>query len=143
MKARIIKSIISTGSAARDFIRLACGREKSFSKPVAEDKIPTGAPLILESFRNQRRQRETDYVLTGKRVIKAMDEQLRAYRSAGEQFADWVTRGSHVSVGGDDRRFTVIELWWDRQAIGVQDDEGYDYMIPFSLIGPWPKESDE
>lgn len=143
MKARIINTLVSTGSAARDFIREVCGSKSTPAPTVAETTRTAGATKVLESFRNQGRQRETDYILTGKRVIKAMDEQLRAYRSAGEQFADWVTRGSHVSVGGDDRRFTVIELWWDRQAIRVQDDEGYDYMIPFSLIGPWPRENDE
>jgi hypothetical protein len=143
MRARVIKSIISTGSAARDFIREVCGSKSTPTPTVAETTRTAGASKVLEIFRNHRRQREPGYILTGRSVITAMDEQLRDYRSAGEQFADWVTRGSHVSVAGDDRRFTVIEIWWDREAIRVQDDEGHDYMIPFRLIGPWPKEDDE
>ncbi|MGO9570404.1 MAG: hypothetical protein ACLP5H_22965 [Desulfomonilaceae bacterium] len=143
MKARIIKSIISTGSVATDFIRLVCGRNQPPVRLVDEDKTRDGATELLEVFRNHRRKRVSDYILTGQRVITAMDEQLRDYRSAGEQFADWVTRGCSVGISGDDRRFTVIEMCWEEEAIRVRSDEGQDYVIPFSLIGPWPKESEE
>ena len=63
--------------------------------------------------------------------------------SAGQEFADWITRGSHISIRGEDRRFTVLQLQWDREAIRVRDDEGQDYVIPLGLIGPWPIEEDE
>ena len=143
MRARIIKSLISTTSAARDFLCLVSGGKAKPATPIIEEETPTGASQVLESFRNHRRRGDNEYILTGSRVITAMDEQLRDYRSAGEQFADWVTRGSHVSIPQDDRRFTVIEIWWDDQAIRVRDDEGHDYKIPFTIIRPWPKEPDE
>lgn len=143
MRARIIKTILGTGSVARDYIRLVCGRKHVSESQGTEHGTPEGAPSILESFRNQRNQRESDYILTGKRVIRALDEQIKDYLSPAERFANWVTCGSYVSVDGDERRFTVMEIRWDRGAIRVQDDEGYDYVIPFSLIGPWPKEEDD
>lgn len=143
MRARIIRSLIETGTAARDYIRLVCGRKPSSANLVTDDGISAAAPTILESFRDQTRQRETEFNVSGNQVIKAMDEQLQDYLSPAERFVNWVTRGSYVSVAGDTRRFTVMELWWDRQAVRVQDDEGYDYMIPFSLIGPWPREDEE
>ena len=120
MRARIVRSLIDTGSAARDFIRLVCGRKSRPMGSPAGDETRTGAPQVLESFRNQRRQRQSDYILNGNRVIRALDEQLRDYRSAGEQFADLVTRGSHISIHGDDRRFTVIEMCWEEEAIRVR-----------------------
>ena len=63
--------------------------------------------------------------------------------SAGQQFADWITRGSHVSVRGENRRFSVLRIQWDQESIRVRDDEGQDYMVSFGLIGPWPIEDDE
>lgn len=63
--------------------------------------------------------------------------------SAGQQFADWITRGSPVSVRGEDRRFTVLQIQWDQESIRVRDDEDHEYMVPFGLIGPWPIEEDE
>ena len=143
MKARIVRSLMETGSAARDFIRLVSGCKSSPVGLVTKDETLAGAPGVLETFRNHRRKRESDYILTGRRVITAMDEQLRGYRSAGEEFADWVTRGSHVSIHGDDRRFTVIEMCWEEEAIRVKDDEGHEYLIPFKIIGPWPNETND
>jgi hypothetical protein len=143
MKARFFKFTVSSGSAAREYIRLVCGNRQSLLRPVNVARTTEGAAEVLEAFRKNRRHSESDYILTGKRVIAAMNEQLREYRSAGEQFADWVTRGSRVSISGEDRRFTVLQILWDREAIRVQDDEGQEYVIPVSLIGPWPKESDE
>ncbi len=63
--------------------------------------------------------------------------------SAGQQFADWITRGSPVSVRGEDRRFTVLQIQWDQESIRVRDDDDHEYLIPFGLIGPWPIEDDE
>jgi hypothetical protein len=143
MRARIFKSILNTGTVARDYIRLVCGRKHVSESQGTEDGVRAAAPNILESFKHQRGQRESDHILTGKRVIRAMDEQLQGYLSTAERFANWVTRGSYVSLPRDDRRFTIIEILWDREAIRVQDDEGYGYVIPFSLIGPWPREEDD
>jgi len=143
MKARVIKGLIDTGSAARDYIRLVCGGRQSPVKRVNEAKPREGAAEVLEAFRNHRRQQDSGYILTGKRVITAMDEQLRGYSSAGERFADWITKGCRVSISGDDRPFTVMAIWWDDEAIKVKDDQGHTYLVPFKIIGPWPKESDE
>jgi hypothetical protein len=142
MKARIIKSIISTGNAARDFIREVCGSKPTPTPAVAETTTTAGASKVLESFRTHRRQLEPD-VLSGKNVIRVLNERLVGYITPAERFASEITRGSFVSIRGDDRRFIVLEMRWDRGAIRVQDDEGYDYMIPFRLIRPWPKEDDE
>jgi hypothetical protein len=142
MRARTVMSVINTGTAARDFIQLAQGGRQSTTIAISETATAEAAE-ILESFRSHRRQPESDYILNGNRVIRALDEQLRDYRSAGEKFADSVTRGSYVSVRGEDRRFTVVEIWWDREAIRVRSEEGQEYVVPFKIIGPWPVEDEE
>ena len=142
MRARTVMSVINTGTAARGFIQLAQNRRRSPAIAIIENTT-AGAAEVLESFRSYRRQPESDYILNGNRVIRALDEQLRDYRSAGEKFADSVTRGSHLAIPGDDRRFTVMQIWWEDEAMRVQDDEGHEYLLPFKVIRPWPKESDE
>ena len=72
-----------------------------------------------------------------------MDEQLRSDGPAGREFADWVTRGSPLSIAGDDRRFILMEILWDRESMRVRDDEGQDYVIPWKIVRPYPQESDE
>ncbi len=143
MRAKIIRDLIDTGSAARDFIRLVCGREKSSVRPVTDDKTREGATELLEIFRNHRRKRESDHILTGRRVITAMDEQLRSCGSAGQQFADWITKGSFLSLPGDDRRYEIVTILWEDEAIKVQDDEGHTYIVPWRIIEPWPIEDEE
>jgi hypothetical protein len=133
---------INAGTAARDFIELARGSKPTPANTVTKNTAAE-AEQILESFRINRRQPGAEYILNGNRVIRVLDEQLKDYRSAGEQFADSVTRGSHLAIPGDDRRFTVMEIWWEDEAIRVQDDEGHEYLLPFKVIRPWPKESDE
>jgi hypothetical protein len=142
MRARTVMSRINTGTAARDFIQLAQGGRQSTTIAISETATAEAAE-ILESFRSHRRGPDPEFILNGNRVIRVLDEQLKDYRSAGEQFADSVTRGSHLAIPGDDRRFTVMEIWWEDEAIRVQDDEGHEYLLPFKVIRPWPKESDE
>jgi hypothetical protein len=147
MKARLIKNLIDTGSVARDFIRLVCGWKRAPASPMAQVETREKAQEVLESFRSHRRQRDTDGILTGKTVIRAMDEQLQDVgivpthlSSAGERFADWVTRGSLVSLTGDSRRFRVMRILWDRGSIRLRDDEGRVYVVPWELVRPYDEE---
>lgn len=148
MKARIIKGLIDTGSAARDFIREVCGGKQSPHKPVVEGETRERAADLLESFRNHRRPGESQYILSGKRVITAMDEQLCEFgwpffNSSGKQFADWITRGTVVTINGDPRRFRVLEIWWGYESIRLRDDQGNEFIVPWRIVMPWPVESDE
>jgi len=143
MKARIVKSILDTGSAARDYIRLVCGRKQPSVRPVVEDEIPAAAPEVLESFRNQRRQQESGYILNGKRVIKAMDEQMGdfclpfEFTATARSLGRGITEGSLVVIPGDDRVFEVLRVWYENQSVRIGDPEdpnGVQYVVPWRMI---------
>ena len=142
MRARLIKSLIDTGAVARDFIRLVCRSKPTPEKRVVEDTDRAGASQVLEAYRSEKGPPEALGLLTGRRVIAAMDEQLRDTgwpyaSSAGQEFADWVTRGSFVSLPGDDRRYEVLKILWEREAIRVRDNTGAEYIVPWKIIRPW------
>jgi hypothetical protein len=147
MRARLITTLISTGTTAADYIRLVCGRKPTPVTPIIEEETPTGASDVLESFRNHGRQSWSQYILTGKNVITAMDEQLQdmgfvpyLLSRDSRQFADRVTRGSFVSLPGDDHRFRVEKILWERESIHLRDDEGNEYLVPWKIIKPWDEE---
>ncbi len=115
--------------------------------PIIEEETPTGASEVLESFRNHGRQSWSQYILTGKNVITAMDEQLQdmgfvpyLLSRDSKGFADRVTRGSFVSLPGDDHRFRVVKILWERESIRLRDDEGREYVVPWKIIKPWDEE---
>jgi hypothetical protein len=142
MRARIIRSMIETGSAARDFIRLVRGRKQSPVTPVTEDEIPAAAPEVLESFRNQRRQPESEHILNGKRVIKAMDEQMGdfclpfEFTATARSLGRGITEGSLVVIPGDDRVFEVLRVWYEHQSVRIGDSEDTEvqYVVPWRMI---------
>lgn len=142
MRARIVRSILDTGSAAKDFIRLVRGVKAEPLTPIIEEETPTGASEVLESFRNHRRQRESEHILNGKRVIKAMDEQMLdltlpfEYTATARSLGRGITEGSLVMIPGDDRVFEVLRVWYEYQSVRIGDSEDTEvqYVVPWRMI---------
>jgi hypothetical protein len=143
MKARIIRGLIDTGSAARDFIRLVSGCKSSPVGLVTKDETLAGAPGVLETFRNHRRKRESDYILTGRRVIEAMDEQMTdfsvpfEFTATARSLGKGIVEGSLVVIPGDDRVFRVLRIWYEHESVRIgdlEDPRGPQYVVPWRMI---------
>jgi hypothetical protein len=143
MRARIVKSILDTGSAARDYIRLVCGRKQPSVRPVDEDETREGATELLEVFRNHRRKRESDYILTGRRVIEAMDEHMTdfsvpfEFTATARSLGKGIVEGSFVTIPGDDRVFRVLKVWYEHESARIADPEdlnGIQYVVPWRIL---------
>ncbi|MGO9116847.1 MAG: hypothetical protein ACLQPD_04455 [Desulfomonilaceae bacterium] len=143
MKARIVKSLIDTGGAARDFIRLVRGRKQSCVKSSAENKKGNGASGVLEAFRIHSKADEPQYILTGKNVLRAMDEQMTElcvpfeYSVAAREVGRGIIKGSLVMIPGDDRVFEVVKVWYEYESIRIGDPEdpnGVQYVLPWNMV---------
>jgi len=143
MKARIVKTLIDTRSVARDFIRLVRGRKESPVKAATENKTQEGAAEVLEAFRKNTKADEPEYILTGKNVIRAMDQQMTdlcipfEFTSAAREAGRGIREGSCVMIPSDDRAFKVIKIWYEYQSIRIGDPEdpnGVQYVLPWNMV---------
>jgi len=142
MKARFFTSLASTGNLAKEYIELTCGK-----KPIPLGRITKNttaeAAQVLESFRSHRRQPAAQYILNGKRVIKAMDEQLEdlglpfEFTSTARSLGKGIMEGSLVVIPGDDRVFRVLRIWYEHESVRIgdlEDPRGPQYVVPWRMI---------
>jgi hypothetical protein len=151
MRAKTFTCLARTGPVARDFIQSARNNKPSSAHPTTESTTAAGALKVLESFRNQRRQQESGYILNGKRVIKAMDEQMQdfslpfEFTATARSLGRGITEGSLVVIPGDDRVFRVLRIWYEHESVRVgdcDDPRGPQYVVPWRMIRLVQREGD-
>jgi hypothetical protein len=126
MKARIIRK-----------------RKTSHVRPVAENQTPTDASEVLREFRIHSKADEPQYILTGKNVIRAMDEEMTdmcipfEYSVAAREAGKGIIEGSLVMIPGDERVFKVIRIWYEYESIRIADPDdpkGVQYVLPWGMV---------
>lgn len=142
MRARTVISLINTGTAARDFIQLARGSKPTQVSAITENTSAEAAE-VLESFRSHSRRPGAEYILNGKRVIKAMDEQLEdlglpfEFTATARSLGKGISEGSLVVIPCDDRVFRVLRIWYEYQSLRIgdlEDPRGPQYVLPMSMV---------
>jgi hypothetical protein len=144
MKAKFVKSLLDTGSAARDYIRLIKNASSRAIKGIDESH-GTEAQEILESIREQDNSRyEVDIDISGKNLIDQMDSDLddlglvpyhfsNTARSAGAV----ISVGSPIRIPGDDRQFRTVAISTSEGSVRIRDASGNEYSVPWHLPRPW------
>jgi len=144
MKARIIRGLIETGTAARDFIRLVKNASSRAVKGMDESH-GTEAREILEFIEKQNPPDDLDINIQGKTLIDQMDRDFQDMglipywftdlaRSSGEA----IHPGSHVFIIGDPsgKTYRTIQVSYDHQSVRVRDIEETEFVLPWEMVKP-------
>ena len=118
-------------------------RKPSRVRPVIENQTPTDASAVLREFSVHAKADEPQHILTGKNVIRAMDEEMTElcipfeYSAAARETGRGIIEGSLVMIPGDDRVFEVVKVWYEYESVRIGDPEdpkGVQYVLPWSMV---------
>jgi hypothetical protein len=86
-------------------------------------------------------------ILTGERVIRQMDNDLVDVQVLPYFFSDeavrrgeGITKGSKVTLLGDDRIFEVLTVSCRDESLLIRDDNNNEFIIPWGLVRPLEQE---
>jgi hypothetical protein len=144
MKAKFVKSLIDTGSAARDYIRLVKNASSRAIKGM-DQSHGREAKEILENIRElDDSSYGLDIDITGQNLIDQMGRDLEDmglipyfFSNAAREAREGISAGSHIRIPDDDRKFRVVSISRRNGSVRIRDASGNEYLVPWQLPQPW------
>ncbi len=137
MKARLLANAITTGHAARDYIRLVREHHES-----ATDTRPLVRPAhdLLESFQDNNGLPPAAPVVPVRRLVRVLTEGLRGTLSRLPEDrrieGARLFRGCRVRLAGiPERVFVIVDFDWDRGEVRIKEVGGTGrYVLPWDCL---------
>ncbi len=145
MRAKLCVNQLKLGGSAWDYIR----QVQEARQIPAKEPDPTQeaeAREILESFKETMKPpEEIDLgIITGEKIIRRLDSDLVDARVLPYYFSDeatrrgeGITKGSKVTLVGDDRIFEVLTVSYPDESLLIRDDKDNEFIIPWGLVRPF------
>jgi hypothetical protein len=147
MQAKPANQMKIRGSAMEYIRQVHEARQIPSREPDEPQKA--GALGILESLEDTMKPPEelNIGILTGERVIRQMDNDLVDVQVLPYFFSDeavrrgeGITKGSKVTLLGDDRIFEVLTVSCRDESLLIRDDNNNEFIIPWGLVRPLEQE---